>query len=474
MEYIVEYNPRIWENKEDEWVTYEDFNRIEEGISALSCVANSNVSNTVAMVKHTDLDATSDIQNALDSIESTGGTVLLESGTYEVSDILYIPSNTTIEGVGDVVLKCAGTQRCMLTNKYDLSIGGYDMSKNITIKNVTFDGDYDNKTHLMTLVAFQHTTNLIIENCTFRNCYTWHMLELNSTYNGIVRGCKFEKYGKSGSGYSEMLQIDFPYSGTWVDSNCVFDETPCTHILVENCIFDNEGIECGRGVGNHSQSSTGCSSDITIRNCYFANLDDGIKFVCAKDLTIEGNTMYNTAHGVFLSSWAWENINILNNYIDCNSKQSSLDNQNRGIFVQGKTDNKSQYINIICNTVKNTYNHGITCDSSTYVTISNNHVTGCYNTGLWVGYDCENVTCNGNTSFGNNTSNNPNRSDIAIGGGDTSNKITVTCNTIGTALIGYGGTLTNAIISNNVIDSIVSTNGSPSVHNNIINGTYVS
>ena len=206
-------------------------------------------------------DDTKALQECIDSVKH-GGTVYFPDGIYLVSAALIFYSNQIFKlSDNAVILRSKESEpitRYLLASYSEPEWGGYEGTHDVVISGGIFDG---NKalTEKSTLVNTVHCRNIRIEGCRFRNCSSWHMIELNSTKNAVVTNCVFD-----GTSYTlipenllnEQIQLDLAREGSYGPVyNCdgklidfCKDDTVCCDITIENNIFKCAGFPA---IGHH-------------------------------------------------------------------------------------------------------------------------------------------------------------------------------------------------------------------------------
>lgn len=392
--------------------------------------------------------------------------IYLINGTYTLDEILYIPDNTKIVGLGKVTINANGLN-CYLTNKVNGTPLKYNGTKNIIIENIIFDGL--NKTDGLSMVAFAHAQNVLIEKCTFVNLHMWHMIELNAIKNGIIRECHFENYGNTGSNATEVIQLDAMISESQFPWFGGYDSTACQNILIENNTFENIGRIA---IGNHSFKSGTRQKDITIKNNYFNGVHTCINLSDFENLEISHNKVYDS-HGFFLSKNEQNNCDILtitdNKYqgFYINSSDGLGDERFVGINVTGKPENFNFYnITISRNNISLIPGHAIGLIGD-YVNISDNNFYrvnrhGIYHFGGYTGI------IKGNTFRDVGMETGTRRAIIVNGGGVPSKRIIVSNNSVANlGGIEVSGTVEKILLCNNISAVENKASGNCTVANNI-------
>ena len=217
--------------------------------------------------------------NAIESalLKADGSTtvniVLPKNGTYYVDTpgrSLAIRSNTTINLNGSALLRYGKMIDQNMFQNADTNgnrtTGGYTLSKNITLKNGTIDGNCSMAESAKNLINFGHALNIMIDNVKLKNVYQGHLIELSGCKDSTVKNCTFEGFYGTPNGANEAIQLDIS-KNSW---NGIYksDNTVCSNITVTGCTFNN----FPSGVGNH-HTLTGRyhNKNITISNNTFNN-----------------------------------------------------------------------------------------------------------------------------------------------------------------------------------------------------------
>lgn len=224
-------------------------------------------------------DDTKALQECIDKVKD-GGTVYFPDGIYLVSASLIFYSNQIFKlSDNAVILRNKDSEpvtRYLLASYSEPEWCGYEGTHDVIISGGIFDGN-KNTTEKSTLLNTVHCRNIRIENCRFRHCSTWHMIEINSTENAVVENCVFD-----GPTYTfvpenllnEEIQLDLARDGSYGPVyNCdgalidfCKDDTVCRNITIRNNIFKCAGFP---GIGHHGDCG---HHNILIEN----NIFDGI------------------------------------------------------------------------------------------------------------------------------------------------------------------------------------------------------
>lgn len=221
-------------------------------------------------------DDTKALQECIDMVKD-GGTVYFPDGTYLISAALIFYSEQTFRlSDNAVILRSKESEpitRYLLASYSEPEWGTYEGTHDVVISGGIFDGNADT-TEKSTLVNTVHCRNIKIENCRFRHCSMWHMIEINSTENAVVENCVFD-----GPTYTlipenllnEQIQLDLAREGSYGPVyNCdgtlidfCKDDTVCRSITIRNNIFKCAGFP---GIGHHGDCP---HHDILIENNIF-------------------------------------------------------------------------------------------------------------------------------------------------------------------------------------------------------------
>jgi hypothetical protein len=377
------------------------------------------------------------IQDAIDFTETNASvaSVFIPEGTYFIDDYVEMGSNTKLVGANGATLKAENlTMDLFITNKNELSGGGYTGDKKINIENINFDANRTTTGQNITIIGIAHATNVKIINCEFTKWSEWHAIELNACSDSLITGCKFYDAIQSDLN-EEAIQLDlatsiisFPWS-----SGAPYDNTPCKNIIMSDCTFENVST----GIGTHNFVTNTPVDGIIIRDCVF----NTIKFRCVSaynwsNLLITGCTVYDAERfvnyfGVGLTiPGIVSGIKVVNNSIELVQYGLNVDqegsinvhgvtdgiifsnnilknitkvaNNSRALWVQGESSSRIHNVIANGNTVDGVSQYGITADYCTDIIFSNNKVTGCEQSGI-VMFSCNNGSITDNVSNNNNT-----------------------------------------------------------------------
>ena len=126
-------------------------------------------------------DDTKALQECIDKLKD-GGTVYFPDGIYLVSAALIFYSNQIFRLSDKAVIlrsdKSKPLTRYLLASYSEPDWKGYEGTHDVVISGGIFDGNA-RLTEKSTLVNTVHCRNILIENCRFVHCSTWHMIEIN-------------------------------------------------------------------------------------------------------------------------------------------------------------------------------------------------------------------------------------------------------------------------------------------------------
>lgn len=250
------------------------------------------------------------LRSYLEKLENTGGgTLILNEGTYIVTNALYVPSNVTIEFEDGVkIIKATDTGTSMKPSKSvfqfvrpskakeDDAYGKFKGEKNISLighGEVTIDMDFD---LAAIAIIMGHNQNIVVDNITFLNMYSGHFIEMDASKNVVVKNCTFDG-SRNYLGYNkEAINIDTPDAKTsgWSQIWSKFDAQPNFNVVIENNKFNL----LDRAIGTHKYSGGKYHDRIIIRNNEITNMRaDAIRVMNWSNSVIENNTITNVNEG---------------------------------------------------------------------------------------------------------------------------------------------------------------------------------
>lgn len=269
-------------------------------------------------------DDTEAIQTALEACHANGGgTVIIPTGTYLLSDAVKFHSNQRIVGEpGAVLLQKDGSFNNLMRNYYNGS-GGYDATANVILEGLTFDGGTQEAT-ATSLLAICHSQNIVVKDCLFRNGYSYdtqtatfngHDVEINSSKDVLLDRCRFDGNRRTNAD-SELIQVDAAYpkeAYPWEpdEGGENYDKTISRDVCIRHCIFNGNVMEehtegqvsekynVNVGIGGHSVFI--CES-VIVEDCVFEDLVYGVRFTKMKNMLTKGNVFRRSGYGVYTRS----------------------------------------------------------------------------------------------------------------------------------------------------------------------------
>ncbi|PLT31833.1 right-handed parallel beta-helix repeat-containing protein [Peribacillus deserti] len=247
------------------------------------------------------------LRSYLEELEKKGGgTLILNSGTYTITNTLYVPSNVTLRfkngvkivkgtvtgtsqfGAAKSVFQFIRPSRSGKTGVY----GKYDGEKNISFigeGKVLFDMKYL-KDGIAIIAG--HNQNIKIENIEFHNMQSGHFIEMDATYKAVIKNNEFIDSKASVNKNKEAINLDTPDKVTqgWSQKWSKYDKTPNKNVIIEGNTFKN----LDRAIGTHKYSEGKYHDGVVIRkNLIDKTRRDSIRAMNWSNSIIEGNTFRN-------------------------------------------------------------------------------------------------------------------------------------------------------------------------------------
>ena len=298
----------------NEFATVEDFSNVEDEIANIYTRINKNYIYNV--MEHGAVGDGKSIENnaiqaLLDKALDNDGIVLyFPKGIYRINGPLEVFSNTHLILNDNAIITRKKNGALLINGRYkgEVQYGDIHVEGGIwDLDNET--SEYSGSVHFI----LGNADNFLIENCTFLNNHGNHALDIAGCENVTIRNCKFlgqmpdpdtSRYYVEAIQLAEFTQKGQPsWGGNWNDK-------PCKHVLIDNCLFDNNeknelynhGYGCA--VGNHSSYEATGSSDIRITNCNINNCEFGLRPCCWHNTVIENCSIYNCTDAIHLTSCA--------------------------------------------------------------------------------------------------------------------------------------------------------------------------
>jgi hypothetical protein len=236
---------------------------------------------------------TAAIQAAVNA--STGNTLYIPAGTYLISTQINLLSNTNILGAGvNTIIKIANGNYAPANRIFTATESGGDGGKNnITIQDITFDGNKGNiGTARSPIITYFKGSNFSIIGCTFQNCEGICLNLSTITENVNIERIKFINCGGAPNNSDGYRRQAIAFSNT-----TGVGETRTRSVSITNCIFDTQGLDC---------ISLGNCDDVTIsgntaKDSYSFAYTVAPPFSCT-NVTISNNAIYNVNQGAYVSA----------------------------------------------------------------------------------------------------------------------------------------------------------------------------
>ena len=179
-----------------------------------------------------------------------GGQIKFTSGSYSITDTLYLSSNSSVVCDKDVtfVKKCKPAMfMTRVTDKTTKFNGVHDLSW--TGGDIVSDVTGSTQSNIFSIV---HAKGVLIQNVRFFRDRAQHCIEVNASKDVQIISCTFSDH-KPYKDYKEAIQIDFAnYAGlTYAAADApTYDGTHCRDISIRKCIFS----ESATAIGTHTVS----------------------------------------------------------------------------------------------------------------------------------------------------------------------------------------------------------------------------
>lgn len=303
-----------------------------------------------------------DIQNALNSLSSSGGTVLIREGVYDVSSWLTIPaSNITIEGVGpSTVLRPVDN----FDGNVIYSIGW----NNISIRNLKIDGNAANQSQGNGIII-RNALNVYIENLRLYNIKSNALLI--ETYNGQrINNIHISNNTLSHCGthclvFNNATNIFATRNRIYECGNSCIQLYTTSNFVVNSNIINNASNNFA-GVRSAETTTDGVISSNIINNS-----DRGIHIVSGSGrININDNIIYESnLSGILIQDASV--MNIANNMIKNSGDSEQL--EAAGIYLSNVTSSVINGNTILDDQVSPTQSYGILeTDTSDFNIITGN------------------------------------------------------------------------------------------------------
>ncbi|MGG0656292.1 right-handed parallel beta-helix repeat-containing protein [Rummeliibacillus pycnus] len=237
-----------------------------------------------------------------------GGKIIFTRGVYTISNVLYVPSNVTLEFEDGTEINKGdetGTPNMSPSNsifqlirpslsKKERVVSGYDGEKNINFigkGKVVFNLNYKLSSFA---IIMGHNKNVHISNIQFRNMNAGHFIEMDASEDVTISNNQFVDSKPSDRYIKEAINIDTPDKTTlgWSSKWSNFDCTANNRINIVN----NKFLNLDRAIGTHKYSGGHLHTNVVIRgNTIDTTRNDAIRVMNWKTPIIENNVIRNVA-----------------------------------------------------------------------------------------------------------------------------------------------------------------------------------
>lgn len=239
-----------------------------------------------------------------------GGKIIFSKGLYTISNVLYVPSNVTLEfedgteirkgdETGTTVMNPSSSIFQLIRpslSKKERVVSGHNGEKNITFigkGKVVFNLNYKLSSFA---IIMGHNKNVHISNIEFRNMNAGHFIEMDASEDVTIENNQFIDSKPSDRNIKEAINIDTPDKTTlgWSSKWSNFDCTANNRVNIINNVFKN----LDRSIGTHKYSGGHLHTNVVIRgNTIDTMRNDAIRVMNWKTPTIEKNDIRNVAVG---------------------------------------------------------------------------------------------------------------------------------------------------------------------------------
>jgi hypothetical protein len=284
----------------------------------------------------------SNLQKAIDSLPSGGGTVFIKDGTYEISVVIHLKSDIRLEFSPNAVINFLGSSKALFKGDDVVRVtikGGTIKTQNIGVKAIAF---LDSKSITVTGTKMQLVKGSNSNAFYCVDCINVYLNNINAKSASRLVDIK-----------SESKTIDGKSRNIWIRGGT----------------FDDASIE---GV------KVNYSTDVHIINNRISNtIENGIDVGHTKNSEVRGNTLTRVGipNGAAIHTDLANGVDVINNYIDTTGKTA--------IPVYRATN-----IDVIDNTIIDSGNQGVSVitklEPSSYVKVSSNHIISPADNGIYV------------------------------------------------------------------------------------------
>lgn len=243
-----------------------------------------------------------------------------KAGNYRLEQTLKIYKNTHLIISEGVKLLRGHGGSVLINGDASDTFTGYNGNGNIVVSGGSWDGNIaEFGTDGFIMFGIAHADKVRFYDVEVRDLVDSHAIDLNSSRDVYIKGCRFLGYKLISNDYVEAIQISTHVLEGFNEVGS-FDNTPCQNVTIENCIFGESGTSGTQsypvGVGNHTAVSGIYNSDIKIINNTFNGMTfAGTRLFQYLDVDVKLNAFNNCQTGVMLSNSNGhsENISIAEN-----------------------------------------------------------------------------------------------------------------------------------------------------------------
>ncbi|WP_102691015.1 NosD domain-containing protein [Rummeliibacillus pycnus] len=237
-----------------------------------------------------------------------GGKIIFTKGVYTISNVLYVPSNVTLEFEdGTEIVKGDETGTPTMNpsssifqlirpslSKKERAVSGHNGEKNISFigkGKVVFNLNFKLSSFA---IIMGHNKNVHISNIQFRNMNAGHFIEMDASEDVTIANSQFIDSKPSDRFIKEAINIDTPDKTTlgWSSKWSNFDCTANNRINIIN----NKFVNLDRAIGTHKYSGGHLHTNVVIRgNLIDTTRNDAIRIMNWKTPIIEKNDIRNVA-----------------------------------------------------------------------------------------------------------------------------------------------------------------------------------
>ncbi|MEU5361131.1 right-handed parallel beta-helix repeat-containing protein [Streptomyces albidoflavus] len=255
------------------------------------------------------VNAHTEIQAALNDARDRGGAqVLVPPGVYLIGATLRIYQNTRLTLMHGAEFRRNFGGRMLVNGDAGQDLGGYTGHGNIVIEGGLWNmrGTNPGMTSSAMCMSIGHAQDVLVQEVDIIDVPGYHAIELNSTFHGVIRNCRFRGFiDPGGRDISEAVQLDLSKNVAGFGAFGPYDNTPCEDVLITGCFFGASGTPgttaWPRGIGSHTTTRGRWHRHIRISDNSFVDLlQFAISAYNYEDVTINGNTFVGCGSGVRL------------------------------------------------------------------------------------------------------------------------------------------------------------------------------